>query len=105
MGDRASVSFKYKGEESVVLFNHWGGKEFQDEAVEYAKALKSERSNGSGMRPIDRFEPCVVMVDFIRHITHKLGDKRMEDTIYLGATENDGDNGDNGHVVVDFNEL
>jgi hypothetical protein len=38
------------------------------------------------------------MVDFIREITD--GMERVESDLYLGATDNDGDNSDNGHYVI-----
>jgi hypothetical protein len=47
-------------------------------------------------------EPNTVMVDFIRFLT--VGMTRVERSLYLGATENDGDNSDNGHHEIDLNE-
>jgi hypothetical protein len=98
MGDRVSISFKTGKEESVVLFNHWGGKEFASEALDYAQELMSERVGG--VEPLDRFEPNTVMVDFIRHITKLM--PRVESSLYLGKDSNEGDNSDNGHFAIVF---
>lgn len=38
------------------------------------------------------------MVDFIRDITQKL--RRVESDLYLGVSEYDGDNSDNGHHII-----
>ena len=100
MGDRISISFRDKYTESVVLFSHWGGMEFYKKAVAYILGL----SKGVGkrvMNPLDRLEPCTVMVDFIRYITK--GMDRVESDLYLGVDEFDGDNSDNGHFTIDVN--
>jgi uncharacterized protein YhfF len=97
MGDRVSIQFEGEGEKSVVLFHHWGGMEFVDQAEKYAKKLSKEVGD-SHITPLDRLEPGIVMVDFIREITK--GEKRITSSIYLGATENDGDNSDNGHHII-----
>jgi hypothetical protein len=103
MGDRVSISFRNGDEESVVLFSHWGGMTMVKDAVEYAKELQKERKNNPennhGLMPLDRLEPSVVMVDFIRQITHKM--KRVEGGLYLGKDSEDGDNSDNGHHIID----
>ena len=70
MGDRVSISFKTGREESVVLFNHWGGKAFSQYALEYAKKLMATRTGH--FEPIDRFEPRTVLVDFIRELTKRM---------------------------------
>ena len=98
MGDRVSVQFQTEEEKSVVLFNHWGGHEFAEATLTYAQLLMKSR-NGE-MQPLDRFEPNTVMVDFIREVTK--GEERIKSSLYLGATENDGDNSDNGHFIVKF---
>lgn len=115
MGDRASVSFSnsqkdFKGnpipnadrERSVVLFSHWGGMDFVNEAYRYARELKA-RVKGKHFNPLDRLEPGTVMVDFIRHITE--GEEVIESNLYLGATEEDGDNSDNGHHDIQLDTL
>ena len=48
MGDRVSISFKDNdGDESVVLFHHWGGTRFpkiaQEWFEEFKKEIKSQR--------------------------------------------------------------
>lgn len=101
MGDRTSIQFKKGKDVSVAFFHHWGGLDIVQEAIDYAKELKEERSGG--MMPIDRFEPNTVMIDFIRVIT--AGQKRIESSLYLGKDETDGDNSDNGNWIIDFDEL
>ena len=116
MGDRVSISFVQdrseverkmfggpKQEESVVLFNHWGGEQFPKEAVDYLRELHQEKSNFEG-DPLGRLEVGTVMVDFMRWF---LGgpnilqpQNRVTRTIYLGTDPNDGDNSDNGHFTI-----
>ena len=91
MGDRVSIQFENDGEKSVVLFSHWDGMGFVSRAREYAKNLE-KRKRGKGITPLDRLEVNTVMVDFIRD--------DVEGNFYLGATENDGDNSDNGHHII-----
>lgn len=115
MGDRASVSFSniptgFKGEPvegaerefSPVLFSHWGGMDFVNEAYRYARELKA-RVKGKQFNPLDRLEPGTVMVDFIRHITK--GEEVIESNLYLGRTQDDGDNSDNGHHDIALDAL
>ena len=98
MGDRISIQFKNGNEKSVALFSHWGGSEFAETAREYVQELKAETKNNNIINPLDRLEPSTVMVDFIRHITKDK--KRIESDLYLGKDENDGDNSDNGNVII-----
>lgn len=103
MGDRISVSFKADQEESVVIFSHWGGMEFYQNAKNYVQSLKRhlKLTEGPCSDPLGRLEPNTVMVDFIRHITKPL--ERVNGDLYLGKTANDGDNSDNGHFTIDLN--
>lgn len=96
MGARISVAFKKGDQQSVTLFNHWGGEEFLASTENYVKELKQERIGS--MLPLDRLEPETVMVDYIRHLTHKM--PRVERSLYLGANGNDGDNSDHGHHII-----
>jgi len=97
MGDRVSIAFKKGKEESVSLFNHWGGKEFASDAIKYVNELKKEVGDNK-VQPLERLEPHTVMVDFIREITQK--EKRVMSSLYLGKDEEDGDNSDNGHFNI-----
>ena len=56
MGDRVSISFKNGSEESVVLFNHWGGRGFPEEAKRYVADLRSWiKKNSEGIsKPLTR---------------------------------------------------
>lgn len=101
IGDRVSIQFANGKRKSVVLFDHWGGMEFVETAKQYVAELKKERGDKT-MMPIDRLEPNTVIVDFIRYLT--VGMTGVESSLYLGATENDGDNSDNGHHEIDLNE-
>ena len=100
MGARISVQFKNGGEKSVVLFSHWGGQEFVEDTVVYAEKLKEEIKNNNGRTPIDRLEPQTVMVDFIRSLTKDM--PRVEGDLYLGISEDDGDNSDYGHYIIEL---
>lgn len=104
MGDRVSIQFEKGGERSVVLFDHWGGMSRVAKAQKYAKNLKILASQqGNRIYPLTRLEPNTVMLDYIREIAlveFNGGKKRIENSLYLGATENDGDNFDNGHHVI-----
>lgn len=104
MGARISVQFNNKGEKSVVLFSHWGGESFKDEANDYVTELKNQYKSGENEKhisvPLSRFEPNTVMVDFIRHITKDMD--RVDSDLYLGCTEADGDNSDYGHYEIEL---
>ena len=105
MGDRVSIQFTKDGEKSVVLFSHWDGMEFVYQAKRYAKILIDERSTKPrGVEgPLDRFEPNTVMVDFISQLTKDA--ERVDSNYNLGATEHDDDNSDNGHHIIDLDEI
>ena len=94
MGDRVSISFRNGDQESVTLFNQWGGAQFPVDAQEYADTLLRRRLT----TPLERREPNTVMVDFIRHITKNL--VKVDGDLYLGADPSCGDNSDNGHFII-----
>ena len=100
MGDRISIQFQKGEQKSVALFSHWQGESLVKTAKKYLKALKVEIAGKDQrlVQPIDRLEPETVMVDFIREITKN--EKRIESDLYLGKDENDGDNSDNGNVII-----
>ena len=119
MGDRVSISFvneinylhEQRREESIALFNHWGGKEFPQYALNWVKKLKREvlqrRPNIS--TPYTRLDPQNVMVLFIadlqkdKQFADYTNKERITHSIYLGKDKIDGDNTDNGHFVIDIN--
>ena len=119
MGDRVSISFvneinylhEQRREESIALFNHWGGKEFPQYALNWVKKLKREvlqrRPNIS--TPYTRLDPQNVMVLFIadlqkdKQFADYTNKERITHSIYLGKDKNDGDNTDNGHFVIYIN--
>lgn len=101
MGDRISVQFRNGNRTSVVFFSHWDGRDL----LKAVKAYYKERGmadNKEHMMPLDRKEPNTVMVDFIVWYMAEVGNSRVENNYYLGATSNDGDNSDNGHWVFDL---
>ncbi len=102
MGARASVSFRDMHEESIVVFSHWGGDEFLQDAEDYIQELRNDIAEGevSKSSPLARLEASRVVIDFIRHITKNL--KRVDSDLYLGQTESDGDNSDYGHKCIDL---
>ena len=105
MGDRVSVQFRTGEETSVVLFSHWGGMDLVKAATEHARILLDERTKTGPSRPLDRMEPGTVMVDFIASIAADRGPGRIKSDLYLGASPEDGDNGDNGHFVIDIDPV
>ncbi len=107
MGDRISIQFKNGDDKSVVFFDHWAGRTLLQEAQEYLVELNAETPDGRVSMPLDRREPSVVMMDFIawRAVKHGYNPPlhRIQGSWYLGVDENDGDNSDNGHYLVDVN--
>ena len=119
MGDRVSISFvndvdyindKVR-EESVPLFNHCGGKEFPQYALNWVRKLKREVNEKKEKisTPYTRLDPQNVMVLFIadlqkdKRFADYTNEERITHSIYLGKDKNDGDNSDNGHFVIDIN--
>jgi hypothetical protein len=120
MGDRVSISFMNeidyihdkRREESVPLFNHWGGSDFPKYALDWVKKLKrevNEKKEDNISTPYTRLEPQRVMVLFIadlqkdKQFADYTNKERITHSIYLGKDKNDGDNSDNGHFVIDIN--
>jgi hypothetical protein len=108
MGDRISIQFVNEGDKSVVFFDHWAGKGLIEEAHDYLIELNAESSDGRISMPLDRREPSVVMIDFIAWRANKHGFnpplRRIRGSWYLGVDENDGDNSDNGHWLIDVSQ-
>ena len=100
MGDRVSIQFKNGSDKSVVLFSHWGGISFTRLVEDYYRELKLYIKKNGNTDPIGRMEPSTAMVDFIRVATRNMD--RVTSDLYLGVDENDGDNSDNGHHVMDL---
>jgi hypothetical protein len=100
MGCRISLQFTRGKQQSVALFSHWQGETLEEEAHLYVENLKKDIEDNKIMRgePLGRFDPETVMVDFIRHITKNL--PRVTHDLYLGATEENGDNSDHGNVEI-----
>ena len=105
MGDRISIQFRNGATKSVALYSHCGGVGFKEDAEAYVKSLAefNQQAEDRGSMPLQRLEPNTVMVDFIRHITE--GMDAVEHDLYLGVDENEGDNSDNGHFVIDLTHM
>jgi len=98
MGDRISIQFKDKeGQLSPVLFSHWDGQNMLVKVKYYCDELYQYHRANDDRTPLSRMEADTVIVDFIRFLTEGKG--RVNSNYYLGCTENDGDNSDNGHHV------
>lgn len=101
MGDRVSIQFVNNGEKSIVLFDHWGGKSFPEEAQHYVLDVLPKRipTRKNGSDPGSRREPNTIMVDFVSWMCHG---EIISSSFYFGKTEKDGDNSDNGHYEIDL---
>jgi len=101
MGARVSIQFKNGDNLSPILFSHWGGDSFVEEANKYVEELKEEVGDKK-CYPLERLEAGTVLVDFIRHITKNL--KRVDSDLYLEISENNGDNRDYGHHIIELDK-
>ena len=111
MGDRISIEFvdvDDREQDTVVLFNHWGGDCFVETAQMFISDL-NECSEQDCSDPITRREPRVMMVQFLAWITKKdyypniTDNGFMSRSLYFGKDRHDGDNSDNGHYVHTYN--
>lgn len=95
------MQFVNDKEKSVVLFHHWGGEEF---ATKRAKDFLKTLPQGRFGIPVDRREPQTIMRTFVAWLAQNYPENYGKDTysMYFGFDENDGDNSDNGHWVVDL---
>ena len=108
MGDRVSIEFvdvDDRDEDTVVLFNHWGGDAFVDTAQMFISDLNECSEQGWG-DPITRREPRVMMVQFLAWLTKKdyypniTDNGFMSRSLYFGKDKDDGDASDRGHYVL-----
>lgn len=101
MGARISIQFENNKEKSVVLYSHWGGETFLQNAKKYVKnlilAINANKTQKSST-PYTRLEPNTIMVDFIRYITKDL--EKVDGNLYLECNEFQGDNSDYGHHII-----
>jgi len=98
MGDRISISFKDEQEESIVFFEHHAGLSLKKDVEKFIKEI-DEIHPKDEHDPITRREASCVMPIFIAWYA---GEHGINYSVYLGATQNDGDNSDNGHFVFDL---
>jgi len=105
MGNRISIQFKDTTSKSPVLFSHWAGIQLKELAETYVKELNKTIIKVGTTWPLYRKEARTVIVDFIRWLTqgeyYKTGEPVSSD-LYMGMDENDGDNSDNGHFIIDL---
>jgi len=103
MGARVSIQFKKGNEKSVILFSHWGGKEFVETAKSYVNLLKEDIEKEKYQSfPLGRLEPQTVMIDFIRELTSRYNGERVISDLYLGVSDGDGDNSDFGNHIINL---
>jgi hypothetical protein len=105
MGDRTSIQFKNKYEDSPILYGQWAGMWVVEVAKEFLVLLKEkypELKNGS--TPISRREPTALLPMFIRlYIEPPTNDGFGSWRLY-NAPLKMGSN-DNGHWVVDCDNM
>ncbi|MFA6718682.1 MAG: hypothetical protein WCS15_06355 [Prevotella sp.] len=90
MGDRISIQFKDKyGRESPVIFSHWGGMGFLEDAKDFIK----EMSDAKGFSSVEAGKLAVDTIAVLRQDNHEM---------YLGMTVFDGDNSDNGNYMYNL---
>lgn len=108
MGDRVSISFvnsdlpEFQRESAVVLYSHWDGAMLPVLADNYVKELRAEQqaSDSRTSGPLDRREPSMVMVDFLRWLLARNSiDGRVNSNYRLQTRRNDEDN---GHYVIEL---
>ena len=103
MGNSVSISFKTDGMESVTLFSHWEGENLVKAAIRYGEELCTKVNNGAyPCLPLGRLEASTVVLDFIRHLIQHERLEVISSNFYLGVDQDDGDNGYNGHFIVEF---
>ena len=113
MGDRVSVQFKNGEDTSVVLFNHWGGMGFVEEVKKWVKNFEmhviANWKHKNHSTPITRCDVENLMVQFIaslgKHEKDYNFNQLVSHSLYLGKTQNDGDNSDNGHHIIEVGDL
>ena len=128
MGDRVSIQFQDSdGDKSPVLFHHWGGMHLPKFASNWIKSFREKLNIQDNVSdPITRMEARSLIVQFIADLKrykdfHEcVGFEKDEEgksiynisiysndlvshSLYLGKSEYDGDNSDNGHWVIDTN--
>ena len=98
MGNRGSISVFGKDKESVVLFRHWeGDEEGMIKLIENALNWKQPNTDypDTGIEIFKRGEPSEIIA-----LLTCISVNEMGSSAYLGKSENDGDNYDNGHFQL-----
>ena len=124
MGDRITISFQKKdkmfrsdGEKdhfykSSILYSHWGGTELVDIAMDFIdnlqKVMIETKDQKKINNPIDRFEPDILMVNFIRKLPsdnseyNPLRDYDILPSVYRLLPDDSWESGlDRGHFDID----
>lgn len=107
MGDRISIQFKNEAFASPYLFSHWDGTSLLDVVQEFLNELKEycQKTDPEGSYPLCRYEPETIMVAFIKYLHENNNREKRQyflGNYYLTKNENEGDNSDNGHYIVDL---
>ncbi len=98
MGDRISIQFVNGADTSVVFFSRWDGLDLKQAVERYFNELSLRVKDHKISYPITRLEPNTVIVDFIRWYVKE----SIDSNYYLGRTQKDGDNSDNGHHIFNL---
>ena len=94
MGNRGSIQVVHKqtGEKSVVLFRHWSGD--SEGMIELCRKARKEHIKERIAPPYDDIR------EIIARLT-KISVEELKNSAYLGKDEDDGDNSDNGHFILE----
>jgi len=87
---------------SAILSSHWDGMSIVNHAKTYVKSLAKTRKN-KACSPLDRMEPDVVMVEFLRWYLDKRGynkDNPVDGNYRLACNLNTVDNSNQGHHEI-----
>lgn len=73
MGDRISIQFAQHTDygtvsKSAILYSHWGGMQFAEDAQEYVQNLLNDAVTDGDISPLSRLEPDAVMFNFVWHL-------------------------------------
>ena len=101
MGNRISISFENQGIRSVAIFSHWDGTDFLFMVKDFLEWLKHDVKAPENT-PLGRMDPSIVALLFSYWVVKQNG-VIPSSGYYLGKDQNDGDNSDNGHYIVDLN--
>jgi len=97
MGDRISISFKNKYEESIAFFEHNRGLSLINDVRAFIGEL-NQRIPQQEHDPISRREPSWIIPLFVSWYFKR----HPDNDVYLVQNKEGGDNSDNGHFTYSF---